>query len=132
MVIVSLFQYLSVPCLLALTNIHPLFAALSLNSYLDSLAVLADCLLGVLYLVLIVDILKGNLTPSIYAFSVNLALFYTFSDYSEALGKGLILETLQDNVKVFESFIRSKRYKVGQQEDFGGFLDLGSKQGGYS
>lgn len=99
--------------MLALTNIHPLFAALSLNSYLDSLAVLADCLLGVLYLVLIVDILKGNLTPSIYAFSVNLALFYTFSDYSEALGKGLILETLQDNVKVFESFIRSKRYKVG-------------------
>jgi hypothetical protein len=111
--------------LLMLTNIHPLFAVLGLNSCLNSFAVFASCLPGVLCLVLIVDILEGNLIVSLYAFGVNLAFFYTLSKDSKALGKGLILEVLQSNAVVFESFTRSRRYKVGWWEDFGSFLNLG-------
>lgn len=112
--------------MLALTYIHPLFAALSLNSRFNSLAVFASRLLGVLRLVLVVDILESNSTASLYAFSVNPAFFYAISNNSKALGKGLILEMLQGNIAVFESFTRSRRYKVGWWEGFSSFLDLGS------
>jgi hypothetical protein len=118
--------------LLALTNIHPLFTALSLDGRLNSLVVLTSRLLGVPCLVSIVDTLEGNSAASLYAFSVDLAFFYAFSNNSEALSKGLILETPQGNLTVFESFTGSRRYKVGWWEGFSGISNLGSQQGGHS
>ena len=132
MVIVSQPLYLGVPCLLALTDIHPLFAALCLDGRLNSLAVLAGHLLGVLCLVPVVDTLEGNSTASLHTFSIDLTFFYAFSNDSKALGKGPILETPQGNLTVFESFTGSRRYKVGWWEGFSGFSNLGSQQGGHS
>lgn len=99
--------------MLALTYIHSLFVALSPNGHLDSLMVLTGHLLAVPCLVLVVDTLEGDSTTSLYAFSVNPAFFYTFGNNSEALGKGLILETPQGNITVFECFTRSRSYEVG-------------------
>lgn len=59
------------------------------------------------------DTLEGNSTTSLYAFSVNTAYFDAFGNNSKALGKSLVLEAMQGNFAVFESFAKSRRYEVG-------------------
>ena len=130
-VIVSPPQDPCVSCLLPLTDIHSPFAAFSLNSRLNSLAILSRNLLGIPSLISVIDTLEGDSTASLYAFSVNTAYFDTFSDNSKALGKSPVLKAPQGNFAVFVSFTGSRRYEVGWWDDLGGLLDLGSKQRGH-
>jgi hypothetical protein len=68
-------QYLGVPCLLALTDIHPPFAALGPNGYLDSLAVLTGRFSSVPCLVPVMPTLEGNSTANLHALGIGSAFF---------------------------------------------------------
>ena len=99
---IALAKYLLLPLVFPLANIYSLFVVLCLYCCRDPLAVFYYSLAIVLSLLLVVDILEDCLILSA-----------AFGDYCKALGKSLVLKTLQSVLGTIKRLASYRGEEIG-------------------